>query len=94
MVVKGKTRPVAVFEILDYHSEQTFPNIVEVLSHFRDGLAKYRQQKWDQAIAEFRQALALNEKDKLSSLYLERCEALKASPPPDDWDGVWVMESK
>ena len=94
VVVKGKTRPVAVFEILDYHSEQTFPNIVEVLSHFRDGLAKYRQQKWDQAIAEFRQALALNEKDKLSSLYLERCEALKASPPPDDWDGVWVMESK
>ncbi len=94
VVVKGKTRPVAVFEILDYHSEQTFPNIVEVLSHFRDGLAKYRQQKWDQAIAEFRQALALNEKDKLSSLYLERCEALQASPPPDDWDGVWVMESK
>ena len=94
VVVKGKTRPVAVFEILDYHSEQTFPNIVEVLSHFRDGLAKYRQKKWDQAIAEFRQALALNEKDKLSALYLERCEALKASPPPDDWDGVWVMESK
>lgn len=94
VVVKGKTRPVAVFEILDYHSEQTFPNIVEVLAHFRDGLAKYRQQKWDQAIAEFKQALALNDQDKLSSLYLERCEALKASPPPDDWDGVWVMESK
>jgi adenylate cyclase len=94
VVVKGKTQPVAVYEILDYHSEHTFTNIVSVLSFFRDGLAKYRQKKWDQAIDLFNQALALNAEDKLSKLYLHRCEMLKASPPPEDWDGVWVMESK
>ncbi len=94
VVVKGKTKPVAVYEILDYHSEHTFPNIVEVLSFFRDGLAKYRQKKWDQAMELFNQALSLNAEDKLSKLYLHRCEMLKASPPPEDWDGVWVMESK
>ena len=38
VIVKGKTQPVDVFEILDYHSEESFPNIIEMLGHFRDGI--------------------------------------------------------
>ena len=26
VVVKGKTEPVAIYELLDYHSEESFPN--------------------------------------------------------------------
>jgi len=25
---------------------------------------------------------------------VERCERLAAEPPPDDWDGTYVMQSK
>ncbi len=39
VIVKGKTQPVDVFEILDYHSEESFPNIIEMLGHFRDGIS-------------------------------------------------------
>ncbi len=94
VVVKGKTHPVAIHEILDYHGEETFPHIVEVLSLFRNGVDLYRRKRFDEALGQFRQALALNPADKPSQLYVERCEHLKAAPPPEDWNGVWVMQSK
>ena len=37
---------------------------------------------------------ALNPHDKLSQIYIERCEKLKLNPPEGEWDGVWVMEDK
>ncbi len=94
VVVKGKTEPVSVYEILDYHEEETFPNVMEVLNHFKSGLQYYRAGKWDDAIAAFGEALKLNEDDKLTQMYVERCEHLKADPPGDDWNGIWVMKEK
>src|SRR5665213_3501698 len=35
VVVKGKTEPASVFEILDYHTEETFPNLHECLETFK-----------------------------------------------------------
>ncbi|HYC71249.1 MAG TPA: GAF domain-containing protein [Opitutaceae bacterium] len=93
VVVKGKTEPVGVYELLDYHSDETFPNLPEVVNHFRGGLGYYRKGEFDRAIAQFREALALHPGDRLSATYVERCEYLKAHYPKD-WDGVWVMKSK
>jgi len=38
--------------------------------------------------------VAMNPADKAARLYVERCGYLAAHPPGDDWNGVWVMESK
>jgi adenylate cyclase len=94
VVVKGKTRPVAAYEVLDYHDDESFPNLMDVVNQFKDGIAKYRAGKWDAAIGAFRAALSLHPKDKLSEIYIERCEKLKLNPPAGEWDGVWVMEEK
>lgn len=94
VIVKGKTQPVDVFEILDYHTEESFPNIIETLGHFRDGVQCYRRQQWVNAEKAFNEAIALGPADQLSKLYLERCEQLRSDPPAEDWDGVWVMTSK
>ncbi len=94
IVVKGKTEPVAVHEALDFHTPETFPNMVDVLGHFRDGLELYRAGQWDRAAAEFRKALAANPADACSELYVERCAYLKAHPPEGEWRGVWVMKEK
>ncbi len=94
VVVKGKTKPVAIYEVLDYHTEQTFPHIVEVLTLFKNGLSKYRKRDWQQAITLFNDALALNPDDKICKMYLERCHQLENANLDDSWDGVWVMESK
>jgi adenylate cyclase len=94
VVVKGKTEPVGVYEILDYHTEESFPNMREALNQFKGGLDLYRAAKWDQSIKAFKDVLALNPGDKLSETYIERCNILKKNPPKGEWDGVWVMTSK
>ena len=94
VVVKGKTQPVAIHEVLDYHTEDTYPQLIDALGYFRDGLAKYRHGQWSDAEAFFSQVLSLNPADKSANLYLERCRYLAENPPAEGWDGVWVMQSK
>ncbi|MFT7244787.1 MAG: adenylate cyclase [Candidatus Azotimanducaceae bacterium] len=94
VIVKGKTEPVKIHEILDYHTEESFPNIQDVLNVFKSGRIEYQKQNWDKAKGEFEQAVALNQYDHLSAIYIERCDLMKANPPGDDWDGVWTMDSK
>jgi len=94
VVVKGKTEPVGVYEVLDYHTDETFPNLMETVSYFKEGRKYYRRGIWDKAIGAFSEALALNPTDKLSQIYIDRCNQLKENPPTGDWNGVWVMTSK
>ena len=94
VVVKGKTQPVCVHEILDYHTDNSFPNMMEMLNQFKGGLKLYRSGRWDAAIDAFRGAQELHPDDHLTSMYLQRCAHLKENPPKGEWDGVWVMTSK
>jgi adenylate cyclase len=94
VIVKGKTQPIGVIEILDYHTDETFPNMMQVLDNFRHGLQCYRDCRWDDAIDSFQEALILNPADFISIMYLERSRYLKKSPPPADWNGVWKLETK
>ncbi len=94
VVVKGKTEPVSVFEVLDYHSEKSFPNLMEVLNYFKEGVSYYRQGSWEKAVAAFNEACRLNPEDKISKMYIKRCSYLQENPPDEDWKGVWVMEEK
>jgi len=93
VIVKGKTQPVAVYEVLDFHSEASFPNIMDCLNQFREAIVHYRKGEWDKAIAGFNEALKANAGDRVSKLYLERCAQLKADPPKD-WNGVFALKSK
>jgi len=94
VVVKGKTEPVGVFEVLDYYTEESFPNVADFIGHYRNGILAYRRRNWDKAVDAFNQALRLRGTDKLCQLYVERSQDYKANPPGDDWDGVWVLKSK
>ncbi|MDC2966133.1 GAF domain-containing protein [Alphaproteobacteria bacterium] len=93
VVVKGKTEPVGVHEVLDYHSEKTFPNLMDVVNHFNEGRKKYISGDFEQAITSFKECLKINSEDKLSETYIDRCTQL-ISQRPKNWDGVWVMKSK
>ena len=94
VIVKGKTEPASVFEILDYHTDETFPNLRECLECFREGLASYRRQQWDRAEAAFLEALEHSPGDELTRIYLHRVAQMRAHPPGDEWNGVWVMQTK
>jgi adenylate cyclase len=94
VIVKGKTQPVSVYECLDYHDEHSFPNLMEAVGAFTEGLSRYRERDFEKAVHWFERALKANKADKLSDLYVDRCLQLIATPPPEDWDGVWVMATK
>jgi len=94
VVVKGKTKPVVVYEVLDYHNDETFPSVMSAVNHFNHGIKLYREGKWDKSIEAFKETLKLNQKDNLSNMYIERCTNLKENPPEGEWDGVWRMSTK
>jgi adenylate cyclase len=94
VLVIGKSEPVGVYEVLDYHTEESFPSMREVLTHFRDGINRYRSRNFEAAQSTFEEVLRLNPNDRPSQLYVERCRYFAANPPAPDWDGVWVLESK
>ena len=94
VVVKGKTQPVSIYEVLDYHDELTFPNMMETLGHFKEGLSLYRKGDFSKSKSSFENALLVNGNDKLSQMYIDRNDYLMDHPPADDWSGIWVMEDK
>jgi len=92
--VKGKSRPVAIYEALDFHDEKDFPNAAEVMGIFEEGITTYRKMDWKGAIKKFEKLLALYPGDRLSRMYVERCQHFERKPPPKSWDGVWIMTMK
>ena len=93
VIVKGKTEPVGIHEVLDYHNDETFPNLLEVVNYFNQGRKDYKLGNFDKAIISFKNCLKANKNDKLSSTYIDRCEYL-IKEKHADWNGVWRMESK
>lgn len=92
--VRGRETPVAIYEALGHHTEDSFPHRAEALAAFSDGLLRYRQRDWAGAEDNFCQALAANPEDGPSTIYLERCRIYRDNPPPVAWDGVWTLQHK
>ncbi|MEM9302443.1 MAG: GAF domain-containing protein [Pseudomonadota bacterium] len=93
VVVKGKTEPVGVYDIVDHHTDETFPGLGQLLNDFRDGHQHYVAGRFPEALDAFRDLVARYPQDRPSELYVERCEHLIANPP-EDWDGTWRLMSK
>ena len=94
VIVKRKPKPVGVFEVLDYHKEDTFPNMIETLECFNNGVSYYKKGDWAASKKMFQKALKLNPDDRCSKMYIERCDYLAKNRPAGKWDGVWVMKTK
>jgi adenylate cyclase len=94
VVVKGKSTPVRVYEVLDYHTPQTFPNLLDVVNYFNEGIRHYRAADWAKASDRFAKCLEFHPGDALSATYVDRCAILAANPPDGEWNGVWVMTEK
>jgi tetratricopeptide (TPR) repeat protein len=70
------------------------PEMQNLLNYYNEGLALYKQKKWNEALARFRKAQEIKSDDGPTKLYIERCEHFMETPPPADWDGVFTMTSK
>jgi adenylate cyclase len=90
--VKGKNEPVTIYELIGY--DGMYAHRQPMFEKFREGLAAYQQRQWAPARAGFQEALRLDPLDQPAHIYLERCTAYLRTPPPDAWDGVFVLKTK
>ncbi len=94
ILVKGKTAPVKVYELLGTSNMEMSADRKQALELYHEGLKLYRDRSWEEAAAYMQQAFALDNTCYAAQIYTERANLYKISPPPDDWDGVFVMQTK
>ncbi|NQU58815.1 MAG: HAMP domain-containing protein [Rhodospirillales bacterium] len=91
--VKGKIEPTRVYELMaEQGATLALPG--PAMDDFNAGVAAYRRQQWEPAEVAFKECLEISPGDPPSGVYLQRIAHLKETPPPADWDGVWVFETK
>jgi len=88
VAVKGKKHGVEVYELL---GDRDRPRVAtDVVQAYEAAFDKYRARAFDDAL----EILSRHPGDAPSRVLADRCAAFKASPPPSDWDGVWIARSK
>ncbi len=66
----------------------------KVLQLFAEGRKNYKLMKFKEAQKSFAKALQADPEDGPAKVYLARCKHYLQTPPPEDWDGVFVMKTK
>ena len=91
--VKGKTRPIKIYELrgMDNIPQFEYELLVQV---YQQALQFYQQGEWYRALVEFRRVLHYFPTDGPSRLYVRRCLDLMENPPAEDWEPVFVFETK
>jgi hypothetical protein len=65
-----------------------------VLEFFAEGRRHYKLMNFLEAQRAFGEALKIDPNDGPSKIYYQRCKHYIENPPPEDWDGVFVMKTK
>ena len=93
VTVFGKVEPVRIYELQGRQGSLS-PTLAKLNNVFADALQLYREQKWKEAEAAFRECLKIRENDGPSLEFLTRIANFARTPPPKDWNGVWQTASK
>lgn len=90
--VKGKLEPVRIYELLCEGAPS--PELSRQLELYNAALTFYQHKQFKEAFETFSQITTLFQNDTVSEIYINRCQNYIESPPPLDWDGVFVMKTK
>jgi adenylate cyclase len=89
--LKGKDQTVRVYELV---GEAGVAAAAVDMAGFADALAAYRERRFADAAAGFAAIAAARPEDAPARVLAGRAQELGATPPPDDWDGVYEQRSK
>jgi adenylate cyclase len=92
--VKGKTEPIKVYELLGLSDLKLTPEQKEAMELYQEGLKLYRSRNWEEAIAYMNQAFQLDPSCYVAQVYAQRASLYQLNPPPEEWNGVFVMTTK
>lgn len=92
--VKGKSKGVQVYELIASSDTDLKPAQKDLLGEYAAGLAAYRAQQWEDAIARFEAVRKLEPEDGPAKVLLNRSRHYVIDPPGDDWNGVFEAKTK
>lgn len=102
IVVKGRTRPVEMFEVMGRAGELS-GGTASCLETYDRAMKKYLARDWTGAKIAFESAAreephrpetTPGSSTSPSLVMVARCAAMAANPPGEDWDGVFMMTTK
>ena len=91
--VKGKLKPISIYEPIGYKGEVA-NQLLDEIERFHRALDQFRQQKWDDAQASLTNLVEADPNRKVYAKYIDRIATLRAEPPGDNWDGVYTFTHK
>lgn len=94
IVVKGKTEPIEVYELLGLKQDKQAIEKFNLFQDYIDGYNHFINRNFDEAKEYFQKSLILNPHDKLSQIYLERAENYILNPPEKNWVPISHLSSK
>jgi adenylate cyclase len=90
VVVKGKTRPVRVYEVFGIGRAAGMAWAMR----YEEAFNLFLVRQFEMARVGFEECLAERPDDHSAKLYRDTCVRFIAEPPPDDWNGVLVLKEK
>ena len=82
VAVKGKSEPLHIFEPVPDGGDSEHEDYIKALALYRGQAFSDAAEIWDRL------------GDGPSKIMAARARAFLNAPPPEDWDGVWVMTTK
>ncbi|MGC8769856.1 MAG: adenylate/guanylate cyclase domain-containing protein [Brevinematia bacterium] len=92
--VKGKTKPISIFEVLDGCNEEEKNIKLKTKEDFFKAIELYYNKKLEESLKVFNKIIKINPEDKAISLYIKRCENYLKYGLPEGWEGVESLTEK
>ena len=93
VAVKGREKPVSIYELMG-EKGSTDRDRIAAARKYEAAFDLYLERKWAEAIAGFEAVLADRPDDKAATAFIDQCRQFQKEPPPDDWAGVMIMQTK
>ena len=95
VAVYGKELGLEMYELLALSDDAEANTMMAWIAVYEEARAALRRRAWNDAIRLFERVIALRGgHDGVSTVQIARARAYMASPPPEDWDGLVIMETK
>jgi adenylate cyclase len=93
VVVKGKTEPVTIYELVAEKGDISTVDL-EFYKSFNRAIELYKKREWIEAATWLKKLLMKRPEDLACKIYIERAESFLIDPPGQDWGGEHIFHAK
>lgn len=94
--VKGKKEPIKIYSVPgiadDPEEEQDLNR--KICRYTEAAFNKYLGREFEESCRMYTELLNFLKKDRISEIFIARCQQYIKAPPPEEWDGVFKMKTK